>query len=66
MPERFDPVNSDDRNVILVTTQQGRVAFNVDLLKGIFVRTVCCFKGLFSFIAKMTTRTGINDDMSLP
>ncbi|HZE64402.1 MAG TPA: hypothetical protein VE056_11005 [Pyrinomonadaceae bacterium] len=54
MPERLDAINGNHWNVMLVTSQQLGVAFNVDLFKRIFFIAVCRLHRLLSFIAQMT------------
>jgi bacterioferritin len=58
--ERFNAVNRDNRNVMLVTVDQFGVAFNVDFIKRIFVHMPRCRDDLFSFVAEMTTRTAVD------
>ena len=64
MSERLDAINSNHWNVMLVTSQQLGVAFNVDLLKRIFVPALSCVNSMLGFIAKVTTRTAVDDDVS--
>ena len=61
MLERLDAVNSDNRNVELITTKQIRIAFNVNLIQRIFVVASGRQNHLFRFIAKMTTRTAVDN-----
>lgn len=65
MTKRFNAVNSNYRNVVLITAQQIRIAFNVDLIKRIFIRAARGFDGLPGFVAEMTTRPAVDDDVSL-
>lgn len=63
MSERFFAINSDHWNFILVTSQQIGIAFNVDFIERIFDTALGRLDGFFSFIAKMTTGTAVNDDV---
>jgi len=64
MFERFDTVDGNYRDVVSITPQQIGVTFNVDLVKRIFIKASCGSDGLLGFIAKMTTRSAVDDDVS--
>ena len=64
MFERLDTVDGNNRNVVAVTSQQIRITFNVDLIKRIFIRALGRFDGLLGFVAEMTTRAAVDDDVS--
>ncbi len=59
MPERLNAIDGDDWNVILVTSEQLAVTFNIDFLKRIFIIAVGRLHCLFGFFAKMTARACI-------
>jgi len=63
MPETFLTVDRDNWYVVSIASQQGRVAFNIYLLKRIFSSTLSILDNLFSFFAKMTAGPAVNDHM---
>jgi hypothetical protein len=64
MSERFDSINRDDWNVILVTSQQLGIAFNINFLKRIFVFAACGVHLLLRFITEMTVRARVQDHLA--
>jgi hypothetical protein len=64
VPERFDAINGNHWNVMLVTSQQLGVAFNIDLLKRIFFIAVCRLHCLLSVIAEMTAWARVQDHLT--
>jgi hypothetical protein len=64
MPERFNPINGNDGNVIPVTLQQLAVRFNINFLERIFVRAAGSLYLLFRFFTEMTARTREQDNLA--
>jgi len=64
MPERLNPIDGNHWDVMLVTSQQLGITFNVDLLKRIFFIATCCLDRLLSVIAEMTTRARVQDHLT--
>jgi hypothetical protein len=62
--ERLDSINGDDWNVILVTSQQLPVAFNINFLKRIFVLAGRGVHLLLRFITEMTARARVQDHLA--
>ena len=63
VPEHLHAVNGDNRNVVLVSSEQVRVAFNVNLGERIVVGTTGGCDDPFSLVAKVTTGTAIDYDV---
>src|SRR5882672_4113035 len=61
MPECFLTIDRDDWNVVSIAPQQGPIAFNIYLLKSIFVNTLSTVDSLFSFFAKVAARAAVNN-----
>ena len=61
MSECFLTVDRDDWYVISIAPQQGPIAFNIYLLKGIFISTLSTVDSLFSFFAQVTARAAVNN-----
>jgi hypothetical protein len=61
MYECYLAVDGDDWYVVSIASQQGLIAFNIYLLKRIFIITLSTFDNLFSFLAKVTARAAVND-----
>jgi hypothetical protein len=57
------PIDGNDRNVILVNSQQLAVAFNINFLESIFVSTACGAHLPLRFIAEMTARACVQDHL---
>jgi len=61
MSECFLTIDRDDWYVVSIASQQGLIAFNIYLLKRIFIITPSIFDNLFSFFAQVTARAAVND-----
>jgi hypothetical protein len=66
MTERFEAVDEQNRNVILVSFEQFRIAFNVDFLERVKFGTAGAGHLLFHFFAEMTAGFTVDDDLDLP
>ncbi len=61
MPECFDTVNQQNRNLIAVLLQQIRIGFDVDLGQRIQFGATGPLNLSFHFIAEMTARLGVKN-----
>ena len=63
MPECFDTVNQQNRNLIAVLRQQIRIGFDVDLGQRIQFGAAGPLNLSFHFIAEMTARLGVKNQL---
>jgi hypothetical protein len=55
----LNTIDQDDRDIIAIEVKKSAIAFNVYLVKRIFVVTASKVNSFFCLVAKVTARTGV-------